>query len=55
MLSNLRLYLTGQNLLTFTGYSGLDPEIGGALSQTGFDNGDYPTARSFIFGAQIGF
>ena len=55
VLSNLRLYLTGQNLLTFTGYSGLDPEIGGALSQTGFDNGDYPTARSFIFGAQIGF
>ena len=55
LLSNLRLYVTGQNLLTLTGYSGLDPEIGGALSQTGFDNGDYPTARSFIFGAQIGF
>ncbi len=54
-LSNLRLYLTGQNLVTLTGYSGLDPEIGGALSQTGFDNGDYPTARSFIFGAQVGF
>lgn len=55
VLSNLRLYLTGQNLLTLTGYSGLDPEIGGALSQTGFDNGDYPSARSFIFGAQVGF
>ena len=55
VLSNLRLYLTGQNLLTLTGYSGLDPEIGGALSETGFDNGDYPTARSFIFGAQVGF
>ncbi|PPK85078.1 TonB-linked SusC/RagA family outer membrane protein [Neolewinella xylanilytica] len=54
-LSNLRLYLTGQNLVTLTGYSGLDPEIGGALSETGFDNGDYPNARSFIFGAQIGF
>lgn len=54
-LSNLRLYFTGQNLLTLTGYSGLDPEIGGALSETGFDNGDYPTARSFIFGAQVGF
>ncbi|MGB3801788.1 MAG: TonB-dependent receptor [Lewinella sp.] len=55
VLSNLRLYLTGQNLLTLTGYSGLDPEIGGALTETGFDNGDYPNARSFIFGAQIGF
>ena len=55
VLSNLRLYLTGQNLLTLTGYSGLDPEIGGALSETGFDNGDYPNARGFIFGAQVGF
>ncbi|WP_116107976.1 SusC/RagA family TonB-linked outer membrane protein [Lewinella sp. IMCC34191] len=55
VLSNLRLYLTGQNLVTLTGYSGLDPEIGGALSETGFDNGDYPNARAFIFGAQVGF
>jgi TonB-linked SusC/RagA family outer membrane protein len=53
--SNLRLYLTGQNLFTITGYSGLDPEISGGINSTGFDNGDYPAARSFIFGARIGF
>ncbi len=53
--SNLRLYLTGQNLFTITGYSGLDPEVGGGIGSVGFDNGDYPAARSFIFGAQLGF
>lgn len=55
ILSNVRVYLTGQNLLTITGYSGLDPEVGGGLSSVGFDNGRYPTPRSFIFGAQVGF
>lgn len=54
-ISRLRLYLTGQNLLTFTNYSGLDPEIQGGLSATGFDNGQYPPARGFLFGAQVGF
>ncbi len=54
-LSSLRLFVTGQNLLTLTGYSGLDPEIAGGLSATGFDNGVYPQAKSFLFGAQVGF
>ncbi|MEM9525749.1 MAG: SusC/RagA family TonB-linked outer membrane protein, partial [Bacteroidota bacterium] len=54
-ISSLRLSLTGQNLITVTGYSGLDPEISGNLSSTGFDNGVYPQARSLIFGAQVGF
>lgn len=54
--SNLRLYVSAQNAITLTGYSGLDPEIGqitGGL--VGFDAGRYPVARSFLFGAQIGF
>lgn len=56
ILSSLRLYVSAQNAITITGYSGLDPEIGqitGGL--VGFDAGRYPVARSFLFGAQIGF
>jgi TonB-linked SusC/RagA family outer membrane protein len=53
-LSNLRVYFTGQNLLTLTGYSGLSPEIAGGIGATGFDDGQYPQARSFLLGLQIG-
>jgi TonB-linked SusC/RagA family outer membrane protein len=56
VISNLRLYVSAQNAITLTGYSGLDPEIGqitGGL--VGFDAGRYPVARSFLFGAQVGF
>lgn len=55
-LSRLRLYVSGQNLLTFTNYSGLDPEIGQiAQGLIGFDAGRYPIAQSVFVGAQIGF
>jgi len=58
-ISKLRLYLTLQNLLTFTNYSGYDPEIGaeGGFSNNmyGVDKGVYPQARSFIFGLNINF
>ncbi|MEP2512279.1 MAG: SusC/RagA family TonB-linked outer membrane protein, partial [Reichenbachiella sp.] len=50
-ISNLRLYVTGQNLLTLTGYDGLDPEVGGL----GVDNGRYPASRSVVFGLNVGF
>jgi len=49
----LRLYVTGENLLTFTKYSGFDPEIGG--STFGIDRGYYPQAQSFMLGANIQF
>ncbi|MDT0687687.1 SusC/RagA family TonB-linked outer membrane protein [Autumnicola psychrophila] len=60
-LSNLRIYLSGQNLITLTDYSGLDPEIGvdnvlfqgaGAI---GIDRGLYPQPTSITFGLQLGF
>src|SRR5665648_495491 len=35
---SLRLYFSGDNLLTFTKYSGMDPEVGG----NGLDSGQYP-------------
>lgn len=52
-IQNVRLYVTGENLFTFTKYTGYDPEIGGgALS---IDRGQYPQARSFMFGVNLEF
>ena len=55
-ISTLRLYASAQNLITLTGYSGLDPEIG-SIGQglVGFDDGGYPQPKTFLFGAQVGF
>ncbi|MDT0691158.1 TonB-dependent receptor [Salegentibacter sp. F188] len=60
-LANLRIYLSGQNLITLTDYSGLDPEIGvdNVLQQgtggLGIDRGLYPQPTSITFGLQLGF
>ena len=51
--NRLRVYLTAENLFTITGYTGYDPEIGGAVF--GVDRGVYPQARSFIGGVQLTF
>lgn len=53
-----RLYVTGQNLLTLSGYSGFDPEVNslnGSPSARGLDVGAYPRARTWNFGASITF
>jgi TonB-linked SusC/RagA family outer membrane protein len=49
----MRFYVTGENLLTLTDYTGFDPEIGGDVF--GIDRGYYPQARSILFGANITF
>ena len=69
--SKARIFVTGQNLLTFTGYTGIDPEV--RLSDTGsVDNGGrvgdanplapgvdrrntYYATRTFTFGVNLGF
>ncbi len=57
---NLRLYLTGQNLFILTGYSGFDPvvntnkEIDG-IPSFGIEYTPYPTARTFLLGANVSF
>ena len=55
----LRLYVQAQNLYTFTGYTGLDPEVGSAGGgrswESGIDLGLYPTARTYMVGASIKF
>ncbi len=51
--SKFRIYVQSENLFTFTGYTGYDPEIGGGVY--GIDKGFYPQARSFIAGLQLQF
>ena len=55
----LRFYVQAQNLITFTGYTGLDPEVGNSGGGTGWasgvDLGLYPTSRTFLVGASIKF
>ncbi|NQD71223.1 SusC/RagA family TonB-linked outer membrane protein [Sphingobacterium shayense] len=53
---NLYVYVTGRNIATITGYSGLDPEI----KDTGFDagidwRGFYPRTKSWSIGLNVGF
>ncbi|MCS6968916.1 MAG: TonB-dependent receptor [Cytophagales bacterium] len=52
-LSNLRVYITGQNLFLITKYSGLDPEVSAAF--LGYDYANYPRARTVLFGLNVGF
>lgn len=54
--SNVRCYISGQNLFCLTGYSGLDPEVSNAFMTPGVDGRDkYPTLRSFTFGVNVNF
>lgn len=52
-LQRIRLYVMAENLLTFTRYTGFDPEIGGGVLS--IDRGIYPQARSFMVGLNVGF
>ena len=64
-IKGLRFYVTAQNLLTFTKYTGLDPEMHTSDNvnseayrgdvAAGIDWGTYPSARSFIAGVNLNF
>lgn len=59
-LSNVRLSLTGQNLLVITNYSGFDPEVNtvnlrNGIPSSGIEYIPYPSARSLIFGLNVSF
>ena len=61
-ISNLRVYLAASNLLTFTGYTGLDPEMTVNANSTsegdranGIDWGNYPVAKSVTLGLNLTF
>ncbi|MDX1909072.1 MAG: TonB-dependent receptor [Bacteroidia bacterium] len=60
-IDKLRVYVQGTNLLTVTKYTGLDPELGpddyfgrGGDLSIGRAIGDYPVARSVVFGVSLG-
>ncbi len=52
-LNSLRIYVTANNLLTFTKYSGFDPEVG--MDEQGIDKGRYPQARGLFAGINVNF
>lgn len=58
-LNKAQLYVSGQNLITFTNYSWYDPEINsygsGNSIRLGIDHYSYPTAKSVTVGARLGF
>jgi|LGOV01.1.fsa_nt_gb TonB-linked SusC/RagA family outer membrane protein len=51
----LRVYVSGQNLYTFTKYMGYDPEVGGYGLDRGLDRATYPIPRTVTFGINLGF
>ncbi len=50
VINRCRLYLSASNLLTFTKYTGYDPEVG-----SGVDYGNYPQARTMMVGVNLDF
>ena len=51
----LKLNIYGKNLLTWTNYSGNDPEFGGSVLAFGIDTGRYPRKREIGVGVTLGF
>ncbi|WP_299781598.1 TonB-dependent receptor [uncultured Formosa sp.] len=56
-ISSARLYVSGQNLFTFTNYKGIDPEVSysNTSSNIGLDYGSYPNVKSYTVGLNISF
>ena len=54
-LTKLRLYVSAENLYTFTRYTGYDPEIGGGVFDNGIDRGIYPQPRTIMTGINVTF
>src|SRR5690606_6867763 len=63
-INGAKVYVTGENLLTFTSYSGFDPEVSAfGLNDNntlrnispGVDYGTYPQTRNLIFGLNVSF
>lgn len=62
-MSSAKIYVSSQNLITWTKYTGWDPEVGqnadingvNNLSSRGVDSGQYPISTSFTFGVNLQF
>jgi TonB-linked SusC/RagA family outer membrane protein len=59
IVSNFRIYVAAQNLLTFTDYSGYDPEVGNRTPNSSLTNGIdfavYPQPKAYQVGIQVNF
>lgn len=54
--TNIRIYVSGENLFTWSKYSGIDPEFGrSSVLNTGIDNLLYPFTKSYVCGLQFSF
>ena len=61
--NNLRVYIQGADLFTFTSYNGLDPELQtppdngqiNTIGAFGVDQGNYPHTAAFLFGINLSF
>jgi TonB-dependent starch-binding outer membrane protein SusC len=51
----LRIYVSAENLLTFTKYPGMEVEVGGDPLNIGIDHGAYPLSRTILSGLSITF
>ena len=49
-LNGMKVYITGRNLVTFTGYKGIDPEVDYEIA-----SGDYPNTKQIIAGVEFTF
>nr|WP_321452979.1 TonB-dependent receptor [uncultured Carboxylicivirga sp.] len=54
-LSRCRVYVSGQNLLTITGYDGVEPEVGGGATDSGYSGWTYPVLPMYLVGLNINF
>lgn len=55
---NFRIYASAANLLTWTDYSGYDPEgnaYGATTNIVGVDDGNYPQTKTYLLGIKLGF
>jgi TonB-linked SusC/RagA family outer membrane protein len=56
VIEKVRLYASGQNVLTLSGYRGYDPDfISDGLFSRGYDFGSFPNPRTLIFGIEVNF
>lgn len=56
--SSFRIYVSGQNLITFTDYTGYDPEVGNRTNNSltnGIDWAIYPQPKTIQVGVQVNF
>ncbi|HJH66127.1 MAG TPA: TonB-dependent receptor [Bacteroides mediterraneensis] len=54
-ISDVRLYVSAQNLYTFTGYKGYNVDYAGGTFTPGYNFCSYPTARTFMCGVHFTF